>query len=68
MDHMPIIAGRMILNSVIKNDAHNTAAELLPMRVKKNTLAPSLIPMPAGVKGKRDMTKYDASYAIKPSI
>ena len=51
MDHMPIIAGRMILNSVIKNDAHSTAAELLPMRVKKNTLAPSLIPMPAGVKG-----------------
>ena len=68
MDHMPIIAGRMILNSVIKNDAHNTAAELLPMRVKKNTLAPSLIPMPAGVKGKSDMTRYDASYAIKPSI
>ena len=68
MDHMPIIAGKMILNNVIKNDAHSTAAELLPMRVKKNTLAPSLIPMPAGVKGKSDMTKYDASYAIKPSI
>ena len=65
---MPIIAGRMILNIVIKNDAHNTAAELLPMRVKKNTLAPSLIPMPAGVKGKRDMIRYDASYAIRPSI
>ena len=68
MDHMPIIAGKMILNNVIKNDAHSTAAELLPMRVKKNTLAPSLIPMPAGVKGKRDMIRYDASYAIKPSI
>ena len=68
MDHMPIIAGRIILNNVIKNDAHSTAAELLPMRVKKNTLAPSLIPMPAGVKGKSDMIRYDASYAIKPSI
>ena len=68
MDHMPIIAGRMILNSVIKNDAHSTAAALLPISVKKNTRAPSLIPIPAGVKGNSDMTRYEASYAIKPSI
>ena len=67
MDHTPKIAGIIILNIVIKNDAHNTAAALLPMRVKKNTLAPSLIPIPAGVKGKSDMARYDASYAIRPS-
>ena len=52
MDHTPTIAGIIILNIVINNDAQSTAAELLPMRVKKNTLAPSLIPIPAGVKGR----------------
>ena len=68
MDHMPRIAGIIILNIVIKKDAHSTGAALLPMSVKKNTLAPSLIPIPAGVKGKRDITRHDASYAIRPSI